>query len=58
MACTGAAAGLQKDASAFTKLGDALLADSAMSTMLTASLASLSTVDEIKYKGTEMVLRR
>ncbi len=45
---SGAAAGLQKDASVFTKLGDALLAGSAISKTLTASLASLSTVDEIK----------
>lgn len=34
----------------FTKLGDALLADAAMSKMLTASLASLSTLDEIKLR--------
>jgi hypothetical protein len=45
----GAAAGLQRDASSFTKLGDALLADLSLSRKLTASLASLSTVPEIKY---------
>lgn len=45
----GAAAGLQRDASAFTKLGDALRADHSLSRKLTASLAALSTVPEIKY---------
>lgn len=45
----GAAAGLQRDASSFTKLGDALLADASLSRKLTASLASLSTVPEVKY---------
>ncbi len=44
----GAAAGLQRDASSFAKLGDALLADASLSRQLTASLASLSTVPEIK----------
>ncbi len=45
----GAAAGLQRDASSFTKLGDALLTDHSLSRKLTASLAALSTVPEIKY---------
>jgi hypothetical protein len=49
----GAAAGLQRDASSFTKLGNALLADQDslshdLSRKLTASLAALSTVPEIK----------
>ena len=44
----GAAAGLQRDATSFAKLGDALLADASLSRQLTASLASLSTVPEIK----------
>lgn len=45
----GAAARLQTDPSAFATLGDVLLADAELSEKLTASLESLSTLDEIKY---------
>ena len=45
----GAAAGLQRDVSSLTKLGNALLEDATLSSSLTNSLASLSTVPEIKY---------